>query len=383
MKFLKKIFLFALLFSFGMNVNATTIEKNDVDFDKKIESIEKKHLIDKNSDNNVSASYAGYTFYYENVTTGTPKATTNDVNKDRYYEKIEYDTIYRSYFVKVGDFWRHYKNYQSSPGYSTYTITFFNNPSNCKNAGSIIAFNCASMSVTEPTKARVNTVETKFDDNSRAVEIYGNNDFDQKIGYKVYDTKNRLTSSSVYTLNASGNIAKHTSESRTYHSNNKMKAQSVHYYIGNSTYNGDFYKEFNTRGLMTYHAVWNKNYKRTKTEERTYYSNNRIDRKRIETKTAKGVNNGVLYTKYRKTGKKQWYKRVYFRANGTAKKMNYFVYNKQGQTKSNKYGKAYKYVTYVKKNGYIISKVTKAQYNKKGKLGKAKKVKPTTATRTY
>ncbi|MDF9866605.1 hypothetical protein OKW22_000158 [Bacilli bacterium PM5-3] len=383
MNLLKKAFLFALLFSFGMNINATTIEKNDLDFGKKIESIEKKHLMDKNSDNNVSTSYTEYSIYYESVITGTPKATSNDVNIDRYYEKVESGTTYRSYFVKAGNYWRHYKNSRSYTGSSTYTITFFNNPSNCKNAGSIIAFNCASMSANEPTKARANTVEVKSNDNSRYVYIYGNNDFDQEIGYKAYDAKNRLTSSSVYTLNSAGNIAKYTRESRTYHSNNKMKTQSMHYYIGKSTYNGDYYKEFNTRGLMTYHAVWNKNYKRTKTEERTYYSNNRIDRKRIETKTAKGISNGVFYTKYRKTGKKQWYKRVYFRANGTAKKMNYFVYNKQGQTKSNKYGKAYKYVTYVKKNGYIISKVTKAQYNKKGKLGKAKKVKPTTATRTY
>ena len=55
--------------------------------------------------------------------------------------------------------------------------------------------------------------------------------------------------------------------------------------------------------------------------------------------------------------------------NGYKNKRHEYVYNKNGQLKTNKYGKAYKYTTTYTKKGKAV-KTIKKQYNKKGKLSK-------------
>lgn len=76
-------------------------------------------------------------------------------------------------------------------------------------------------------------------------------------------------------------------------------------------------------------------------------------------------------TSYHSSGKKYYYVSFSYKKGKTTSRSEY-RYNKVEQTKSNKHGKAYRYKTSFKKGK--AKKTIRQQYNKKGKLLKAKKV---------
>ncbi|MEG0283783.1 MAG: hypothetical protein RR425_02040 [Erysipelotrichales bacterium] len=105
----------------------------------------------------------------------------------------------------------------------------------------------------------------------------------------------------------------------------------------------------------------------------SYYSNGRT---KIDTKLYKSYKTNKMTSKnkttYFSTGKKSVYIKFNYK-NGKFSSRNEYRYNKQGQTKSNKYGKAYRYTTYYNKKGKA-TKTLRYQYKSNGKTNKAKKV---------
>ncbi|MEG0687029.1 MAG: hypothetical protein RR425_07050, partial [Erysipelotrichales bacterium] len=100
-----------------------------------------------------------------------------------------------------------------------------------------------------------------------------------------------------------------------------------------------------------------------------YYANGRI---KSDAKYAKSYKTRKTTSKnkttYNGAGKKMRYVKFTYR-NGKYKTRSEYVYNKAGQLKSNKYGKAYRYTTTYNKKGKALKTVRK-QYKANGKFAK-------------
>ncbi|MDL2211840.1 hypothetical protein LJB88_03075 [Erysipelotrichaceae bacterium OttesenSCG-928-M19] len=386
MKRLKKIivFLFVAVFGFGITVNA------EVTFSEKAMETNKAP-IEKKSDNSTEAKRTGYMRF--GLTSGTKSGTTTDYSFTQTNSSSTYYTLIRSSFYKnVNGKMFHYKNVEqqiAKDGSYNYTDieTYFYDATKCKTTGASM-FNCV---VTDREGSldypRIST--DTFQNNLTKLKYtttYKNaaniTNFSQRT---YYNAANKPTSIYKQTVNASNVITAESSDSRTYHSNGKLKSiYFIRRYLSGSSmvYNGGYRKTYDTRQRMTGYAVIAKTYYYTHEEYRTYYSNNKLKARKYIKSNTKGVKLKGYYKTYYSNGKSKTYKKLSYKK-GKPSKMYYYKYNKKGQLKSNKYGKAYRYTTTIKSNGYTIKKVVRAQYNKKGKLYGAKRVKATKATRTF
>ncbi|MDH6604171.1 hypothetical protein OKW23_001329 [Bacilli bacterium PM5-9] len=325
---------------------------------------------------------------YKSTVVGEAKATKDNVEVDRYYEYVgEYDVTYRSYFKKVGDYWFNYQT-QSSQVLEKYpyvsTVHFFYNVTKCQ-AGEPIAYNCVA-TASNSSKPRI-YMEDDIDEynvetgkySERTVTTYGNNDFDDYISKKIYYSNKKLAEYYTYTINSKGITVLETI--REYFYNGVLKSISVEKSKSNGSYNGGTYKQYNSLGKLLYYDIYSSYDETTYEEIRKYYSNGKIKNKEIIKRTPKGVIKSDSYIKYYKNGKKKTSKNITSDKYGDPNKITYYVYNKIGQLKSNKNGKAYKYTTKVV--DWKAKTTLRRQYNKKGKLGKAIKVKSPKVARNF
>ncbi|MDH6603422.1 hypothetical protein OKW23_000551 [Bacilli bacterium PM5-9] len=371
MKTIKKLFLFSFVavFALGMSINA-----DNFDFDATTEKLPERKI------NTVKSKIDAGSLDWDFAITGTPSAGATSVSFNKTDSEGGIETSY--YKKDANGYWYHYKNTYdySYEGYRFFQVaSFYYNPSKCTSTDSVSSFACSN--------GRVSTLDYYAGYNGssyleREVLKYANNASTQYTSYALYNSKKQVIET--HKQSAKSSVLTEIE----YYSNGRVYMHDVYKYKGliDNNYAGGyqniFYNEAKSRLKVKYLFNTKSDYA-YKSDYRTYHgTTTKLKTRRVYNYKGDkaGTRTAGYYTTYRTNGKKITYKRAYFKA-GKWTKMVYIKYNKVGQTKSNKYGKAYKYVSTIK--GKYVTKVTRAQYNKKGKLGTAKKVKITKETRTF
>ncbi|MDF9866604.1 hypothetical protein OKW22_000157 [Bacilli bacterium PM5-3] len=367
MKTIKKLFLFSFVavFGLGMSINADTF-----DFDATTEKLPERKINTVKGKMSI-ASFEGYDF----AISGTPSADATTATFTNVTEGLTKTSKYKK---DANGYWYHYQNTISLDGYLD-VINLYYDASKCYSKTAVSAFGCSNSRV---SSFDMYTGYNAGSYTARELFKFANNDSTNYSSYAKYNSKKQVIETQ--TQSTTNSVHKEIS----YYSNGRVYMHDVYKYKGligkNYTggYQNIFYNEAKSR-LKTQFLFNTKSDYAYKSDYRTYHgTTTKLKTRRVYNYKGDkaGTRTAGFYTTYRTNGKKIAYKRAYFKA-GKWTKMVYIQYNKNGQTKSNKYGKAYKYVSTIK--GKYVTKVTRAQYNKKGKLGKAKKVKITKATRTF
>ena len=188
-----------------------------------------------------------------------------------------------------------------------------------------------------------------------------------------------VSGATITTYNYSYNAAKCTSTDLKPNNCSVLTQKIIQVKSGSKIIKITEYKYNNYQKLIL-HRITQKNSvnKNIVTYQRTisYYTNKRVNLDTTIKRTTANKYISRVKMKYRTTGYKYYQIKFSYKSGKIVSRYEY-RYNKRGQTKSNKYGSAYRYKTTYKKGKALKS--YRSKYSNKGKLSKAKVVKKRTS----